>query len=69
MRIAGGADTVRQFLEAGVVDEMRGPLHIAPLILGEGTRLFDGLRPERVGWEPTRVGESPTTTHVRYRVR
>jgi dihydrofolate reductase len=39
--IAGGASTVRQYLAAGLIDELR--LHIAPVLLGSGERLFDGL--------------------------
>jgi dihydrofolate reductase len=60
--IAGGAATVQACLRAGLVDELR--LHIAPVLLGEGVRLFDGVdaRPELVD-----VVDSPTVTHLTYR--
>jgi dihydrofolate reductase len=38
--IAGGAETVNQYLAAGLIDELR--LHVAPLLLGAGARLFEG---------------------------
>lgn len=44
--IQGGATTIDQYLAAGLVDELR--LHIAPLTLGAGTRLFEGVPPLRL---------------------
>jgi dihydrofolate reductase len=64
--VAGGADVVQQYLSAGLIDEMQ--IHIAPLLLGDGVRLFDGLGAEPPALEVTRVIESPTVTHIRYRV-
>ncbi len=61
--IAGGAATVRQALRAGVVDELT--LDIAPVLLGSGERLFDGI--ETFDFEPVEALQSPLTTHVRYR--
>ena len=61
--IAGGASTVRQALVAGVVDELT--LDIAPVLLGSGERIFDGV--ESLGMEPVEVLHSPLATHVRYR--
>jgi dihydrofolate reductase len=61
--IAGGASTVRQALAAGVIDELT--LDIAPVLLGSGERLFDGV--EAFGFEPVEVLHSPLATHVRYR--
>ena len=61
--IAGGASTVRQALAAGVIDELT--LDIAPLLLGSGERIFDGI--ESFGFEPAEVLHSPLTTHIRYR--
>lgn len=61
--IAGGASTVRQALIAGVVDELA--LDIAPVLLGSGERIFDGV--EAFGMEPVEVLHSPLSTHVRYR--
>ena len=39
--IAGGAATVNQYLAAGLIDELR--LHVAPVLLGAGERLFEAL--------------------------
>ena len=61
--IAGGASTVRQALAAGVVDELT--LDIAPVLLGSGERIFDGV--ESFGMEPVEVLHSPLATHIRYR--
>jgi dihydrofolate reductase len=61
--IAGGAWTVRQALIAGVVDELT--LDIAPVLLGSGERIFDGV--ESFGMEPVEVLHSPLATHIRYR--
>ncbi len=62
--IAGGASTVRQYLKAGHLDEIR--LHVAPVLLGAGERLFDDAGDPR--FEPVEVNASPTVTHVRYRI-
>ncbi|HVD57258.1 MAG TPA: dihydrofolate reductase family protein [Thermoleophilaceae bacterium] len=62
--IAGGASTVNQYLAAGAIDELR--LHVAPIVLGVGERLFDGVGPlalERVGVKATDL-----VTHLTYRV-
>jgi dihydrofolate reductase len=64
--VAGGADVVQQYLNAALLDELH--VHIAPVILGDGIRLFDRLDPERFALEPTRVLGSPAVTHVTYRV-
>jgi dihydrofolate reductase len=61
--IAGGASTVRQALAAGVVDELT--LDIAPVLLGSGERIFDGLA--SFDFEPAEVLHSPLSTHIRYR--
>jgi dihydrofolate reductase len=62
--IAGGASVVRQALTAGVVDEL--VLDFAPVLLGAGEALFDGVPDPRL--EPVEVIHSPLATHVRYRV-
>jgi dihydrofolate reductase len=64
--IMGGADVIRQALDAGLVDELS--IVIAPVILGEGKRLFDGFT-EQVEFEHTGVRQSPFATFVDYRVR
>lgn len=63
--IAGGASTVRQALNAGVIDELI--LDIAPVLLRNGERMFDGV--ETFDFEPVEVLYSPLTTHIRYRRR
>jgi len=62
--IAGGASTARQALAAGAIDELT--LDVAPVLLGAGERLFDGVADP--GLEPVEVTSSPLATHVRYRV-
>ena len=62
--IAGGASTVRQALQAGVVDELM--LDYAPVLLGAGERIFDGVGD--LDLEPVDVVHSPRATHVRYRI-
>jgi dihydrofolate reductase len=62
--IAGGASTVRQYLAAGLLDEMY--LHIAPITLGAGERLLEDLPGQT--FEPIDVIASPVVTHVKYRV-
>lgn len=64
--IGGGASTAQQALKAGLVDEVR--LTFAPILLGGGVALFDGLGPDDVELEVTRVVEGPKATHVQYRV-
>ena len=63
--IAGGADVAQQALTAGLVDEVQ--VHVAPVLLGGGARLFDNLGAD-VKVAPDRVIESPNVTHLRYRV-
>ena len=65
--IAGGAEAAQQYLRAGLLDEIQ--LHVAPLLLGGGVRLFDDLGPDDARLEPAKVIESPSVTHIKYRVR
>jgi dihydrofolate reductase len=62
--IAGGATTINEYLAAGLVDELR--LHIVPLTLGAGTRLFEGVPPLKL--EQVRSRAASLVTHVTYRV-
>ena len=64
MDIAGGASTVRQALAAGAIDEL--VLDVAPVLLGDGERLFGGVTDP--GLTPVEVVPSPLATHIRYRV-
>ena len=62
--IGGGGSAVQQYLRAGRVDELQ--LHVAPVLLGGGVRLFEGATPEL---QCTRNVASPTgVAHLRYRV-
>jgi dihydrofolate reductase len=62
--ILGGATTVNQYLAAGLIDEIR--LHVVPLMLGAGTRLFDGVPPLTLEQVESRAATS--VTHLTYRV-
>lgn len=66
VRIGGGADTIRQFVEAGLLDELE--VHLVPVLLGDGIRLFDSLDCGPVELERTRAVESTEVTHLRFRV-
>jgi dihydrofolate reductase len=66
VNISGGADTVQQFIRAGLLDELQ--IHLAPLLFGEGIRLFDKMSPEHIELENIRVVASPKVTHLRFRV-
>jgi dihydrofolate reductase len=63
VRISGGADTIRQYLEAGLVDEVN--LALAPVLLGSGLRLFDGTR---VRLELADARRFTTVAHLRFDV-
>jgi dihydrofolate reductase len=63
VRLGGGAQTVQQFLRAGLIDDLH--FAIAPVLLGQGERLFDHLGDGPVGYECAEVVPSPEVTHVR----
>jgi dihydrofolate reductase len=63
--LGGGADIINQYLEAGLVDELE--LHVAPILLGDGERLFEGVGPD-LKLEQLRAVEAPGVTHLKYRV-
>ena len=62
--VMGGANVVDQSLAAGLVDELR--IHLSPLVLGAGTRLFDLAGPATL--VQREVIESPRATHLTYEV-
>ncbi len=64
--IGGGADVAQQYLSAGLVDQMQ--LNVAPILLGDGTRLFDGGAGTGLDLEQILVVDTPDVTHIRYRV-
>jgi dihydrofolate reductase len=66
IRIQGGANTIQQFLNAGLVDEFF--VHIAPVFLGSGIRLFDGIDKDKYDLEIVEVIPADLTTHLRYRL-
>ena len=66
VHVMGGADTIRQALEAGLVDELT--IIIAPVILGDGKRLFEGFT-ELLDLEHVGVRQSQFATFIDYRVK
>jgi dihydrofolate reductase len=60
----GGANIAQQALKAGLIDEIY--VHLVPILLGEGTRLFDKQGSHDL--ECTQILEAPGVTHLRYRV-
>ena len=65
VRVEGGADIDRQYLNAGLIEEIR--LHIAPILLGAGSSLFAGVSPD-LRLVPTEATNSPLATHLTYDV-
>ena len=61
--LAGGASISRQYLNAGLVDEMQ--LHLVPFLLGGGERLFDGVS-DLGGLKPVRTVAAPNVTHLKF---
>jgi len=64
--IGGGASVARQSLAAGLVDEIQ--IHLVPVLLGEGIRLFGDPIAGSIALEKTRVVDAPGVTHITYRV-
>lgn len=64
--VAGGADLIRQAIAAGFLDELQ--ISIVPILLNRGRPLFDGTMPGLITLEPIRTLESPTVTHIQYKV-
>ena len=64
--LAGGGEVVQQYLRAGLVDEVQ--VHLVPVFLGSGVRLFEGIPLDAVTLEAERVVASPQVTHLRFRV-
>ena len=62
--LAGGADVAQQYLEAGLIDEME--IHVAPVMLGGGSRLFENTDGRQRDYELIRVVTSPSVTHYKY---
>ena len=64
--LLGGAQVIDQYLAAGLLDELE--LHVVPVLLGGGARLFDDLAGADVRLEQVRSVEAPGVTHVKYSV-
>lgn len=59
-----GGNTGRQCLAAGLIDEL--DLHLVPVLLGRGVRLFEHAGTDPIGWAAPEVTKSPLVTHLRY---
>jgi len=64
--IWGGANIMRQYLKAGLLDEMQ--IHLIPVLLGNGVRLFEDLGPERIELRRISSIETPSANHFRFEV-
>jgi dihydrofolate reductase len=62
--LAGGANAARQYLSAGLVDEIE--IHLVPTLLGSGERLFDGVGDDLHGLELVRTVAAPGVTHLKF---
>ena len=67
VRIAGGGDTILQYLNAGLIDEFS--IALSPVLFGGGIRLFEGVDADRVFLEPIRAEPTQRATHLTYAVR
>jgi dihydrofolate reductase len=66
VRISGGANVVMQYLNAGLVEELE--IAIAPMVMGDGLRLFDGVDARKFELRLIGAIPSPSVTHLRYAV-
>lgn len=66
VRVSGGANIIQQFIKAGLVGELR--IHLAPVVLGRGVRLFDHIAAGDLTLETVEVIDSPGVTHLAFRV-
>jgi dihydrofolate reductase len=64
--IGGGAYTAQQFIKAGLLDEIY--IHLVPVLLGEGKRLFAPFGTEHIDLESISVIDAADVTHLRFRV-
>lgn len=64
--IGGGANTAQQFMKAGLIEEIQ--LHLVPVLLGHGIRLFEHIGPEQFELESAGVIAASDATHLRFRV-
>ena len=64
--IWGGANTITQYLQAGLLDELQ--IHVIPILLGNGVRMFQDLSPAAIELTKTRSIDTPRATHLRFSV-
>jgi dihydrofolate reductase len=64
--IWGGANIIRQYLKAGLLDEMQ--IHLIPILFGDGIRLFEGLDPAGIELRKVSSIDTPGATHFRFEV-
>jgi len=64
VRITGGAETIQEYLDTGLVEEFS--ITLAPVIFGTGIRLFDRVDPTRLTLHQARTDASPRVTHLTY---
>jgi dihydrofolate reductase len=64
--VMGGADLGRQYIAAGLVDEIS--IHLVPVLLGSGTSMFEHVAKDQIELEPIEVVSTPAATHLRYRI-
>ncbi|HKS76204.1 MAG TPA: dihydrofolate reductase family protein [Terriglobales bacterium] len=62
VRIGGGVSTIRQYLQAGKIDEMH--LALSPMLMGEGEHLFSGINLHQLGFKVTRSVAGENATHI-----
>ena len=62
IRVGGGVATIRQYLRAGLIDEMH--LAISPVLLGSGEHLFEGIDLLQLGYQCSEHVSTPNATHV-----
>jgi dihydrofolate reductase len=65
--LGGGAALAQQYLKASLIDEM--DIHVVPVLLGDGARLFDNTGGQQAGYECIRIVNSPTVSHYKYHRR
>jgi dihydrofolate reductase len=65
--LGGGANVAQQYLKAGLIDEM--DIHVVPILLGDGARLFDNTGGRQSAYECLRVVNSLAVSHYKYRLR
>jgi dihydrofolate reductase len=64
--VMGGASVGQQYIAAGLIDEIQ--IHLAPVVFGSGTRMFENLGSAHIELESTEVIPTPAATHLRFRV-